>query len=220
MAVSLGAVRARIERACEAVGRDPSEVTLVAVSKTHPVEKIREAYELGQRVFGESYAQELVAKAEALQLDGIEWRMIGHLQRNKAKRVVGVATAVDSVDSLRLAAAIDRHARDADRIVDVCIEVNVAAEPQKAGVTLDALDALVGSVRELDALRLEGLMTVPPAEGDPRPCFAALREAAERHGLKTLSMGMSGDLEQAIAEGATMVRIGTAIFGPRTPPAP
>lgn len=215
MALKLEAVRERIRRACEASGRDPGEVTLVAVSKNHSAEAIREAYALGQRVFGESYAQELVAKAEALQLEGIEWRMIGHLQRNKAKRVVSVATAVDSVDSLRLAKAIDRHARDAGRVVDVCIEVNVAAEPQKAGVTLDALDALIAELRALDALRLRGLMTIPPAEGDPKPCFRALRNAAERNSLPTLSMGMSGDLEEAIAEGATMVRIGTAIFGPR-----
>ena len=215
MALGLDAVRSRIVRACEMVGRDASEVTLVAVSKTFGVDAIRAAYDAGQRVFGESYAQELVHKAEALSFPDLEWRMIGHLQRNKAKRVVGVARAIDSVDSSRLAHAIDRHARDAGRTIEVCIEVNVAAEAQKSGVRIGALDALVAEVRGLDALRLTGLMTVPPAEGDPRPVFRALREAAERLELPALSMGMSGDLEAAIAEGATMVRVGTAIFGAR-----
>lgn len=214
--MSLESVRQRVRAACEAAGRDPESVTLVAVSKRHSVEKIRDAYDHGQRVFGESYAQELVEKAEALSLEGIQWRMIGHLQRNKAKRVVAVASAIDSVDSLRLAEALDRHAREAQRVIEVCIQVNVGAESQKAGVALDALDALVEGVRNLSALKLAGLMAIPPASGDARPHFQTLREAAERLELSTLSMGMSGDLEAAIAEGATMVRVGTAIFGTRS----
>lgn len=215
--MSLESVRQRVRAACETAGRDPESVTLVAVSKRHSVEKIREAYDHGQRVFGESYAQELVEKAEVLSsLDGIQWRMIGHLQRNKAKRVVAVASAIDSVDSLRLAEALDRHARDAQRVIEVCIQVNVGAESQKAGVGLDALDALVDGVRNLSALKLTGLMAIPPASGDARPHFQTLRAAAERLELSTLSMGMSGDLEAAIAEGATMVRVGTAIFGTRS----
>ena len=218
----LQAVRARIARAAEAAGRDPESVHLVAVSKRHPAEAIRAAFAAGQRVFGESYAQELESKAaELTDLEGLEWRFIGHLQRNKAKVVVAAGAAVDSLDSPRLADALAKRVRSAEggRVVPIRIQVNVAGEAQKAGVDPAELDALVQRVRELPELRLEGLMTIPPA-GDPedaRPHFRALVALADRYGLPVRSMGMSGDLEVAVAEGATEVRIGTAIFGPREP---
>ncbi len=215
VAEGLARTHARIAQACTRAGRDPSEVTLVAVSKTHRSEALRAAYAAGQRVFGESYAQELARKAAALADLDIEWRMIGHLQRNKVKRVVGAGAAIDSVDSRRLATAIATQASAQGRAVPICIQVNIAAEPQKSGVAPEELDALVAHARSLPSLDLRGLMTVPPARKDPRPYFRALAELARRHGLPELSMGMSGDLEVAVEEGATMVRVGTAIFGPR-----
>ncbi len=199
------------ERVRDAAADRP--VQLVAVSKGHPAASVREAYEAGQRVFGESYAQEFAEKAQALaDLADLEWRFIGHLQRNKTKLVLPHVHAIDSVDSVRLA---ERIATTADRPVDICLQVNVADEPQKSGVTVSALDALVAAVRALDGLRLRGLMTVPPADVDPTPVFRKLKSLATELGLEQCSMGMSGDLESAIAEGSTHVRVGTAIFGPR-----
>ncbi len=214
----LAAVRARIDAACARVGRDPAEVTLVAVSKRHGPAAIREAYAAGQRVFGENYVQELAQKAEALaDLADLRLHFIGHLQRNKAKAVRRVAGVVETVDSTRLADALEA-ARGEAGVLPVLVQVNVAREPQKAGCDPDALAALVDHVRGLPSLRLEGLMTVPPAADDPeaaRPVFRALAALARTHGLAALSMGMSADLEVAIEEGATMVRVGTAIFGAR-----
>jgi pyridoxal phosphate enzyme (YggS family) len=212
----LSAVRARIEAACARAGRDPAEVTLVAVSKRQSVEAIRAAYDAGQRVFGENYVQELAHKAEALgELPGLRLHFIGHLQRNKAKLVRRVAHAVETLDSIRLADAL---AGAGGAPLPVLAQVNVAREPQKSGCAPEDLAALVAHVRALPSLRLEGLMTVPPASDDPeasRPCFRALRELGAEHGLPALSMGMSADLEVAVEEGATMVRVGTAIFGAR-----
>jgi pyridoxal phosphate enzyme (YggS family) len=218
IAENLEAVRARIEAACARAGRDPSEVTLVAVSKRHGEGAIREAYAAGQRVFGENYVQELAQKASALEdLPDLRLHFIGHLQRNKAKAVRRVAAAVETVDSLRLADALD-HAEEGPGVLPVLIQVNVAREPQKAGCEPDALPELIAHVRSLPSLRLDGLMTVPPASDDPeaaRPYFKALRDLAAEHALEALSMGMSADLEVAIEEGATLVRVGTAIFGAR-----
>lgn len=217
VAERLASVRARIEAAVAAAGREPGSVRLVAVSKRHPPEAIREAHAAGQRIFGESYAQELEAKAAALADLDLEWRFIGHLQRNKAKVVVGAGAGVDSVDSRRLASALHKRASGEGAVLGVRIQVNVAGEAQKSGVDPAELDSLVAHVGGLDALRLEGLMTIPPA-GDPedaRPHFRALVAHAARHGLPVRSMGMSSDLEVAIEEGATEVRVGTAIFGPR-----
>jgi len=217
IADGLREVHERIERACARAGRSASEVTLVAVSKTHPADAVREAYAAGQRVFGENYVQELAGKAPALaDLSELRWHFIGHLQRNKVKDVVRVGALVETVDSLRLAQELDK--RTSAR-VPVLLQVNVAGEAQKSGCAPDELDALVPAVRALSKLELRGLMTVPPLGEAPeasRPHFARLRALAERHRLTELSMGMSADLEVAIEEGATIVRVGTAIFGART----
>ena len=218
----LGEVRARVARAAMASGRAPEAVRLIAVSKKQTAAAIREAYDAGQRIFGENYVQELVAKAAALtDADGLVWHAIGPLQRNKAKDVVRVATAVHTVDRAALA---DELAKRTTRSLDVLLEVNIAGEAQKAGVAPAAAEALADHVRALPSLRLVGLMAIPPAADDPqttRVHFAALRALGERlrargHvALTELSMGMSRDFEVAIAEGATLVRVGTAIFGER-----
>lgn len=217
--VAIGRVRERIARACERAGRNVDAVQLISVSKGHPVETIRAAYDAGMRVFGENYAQELAEKASSLSdLEEIQWRFIGHLQRNKIKLIERARASVDTVDSLRLAEAISSRAKLAGRDVELLIQVNIACEPQKSGCTPEDLPALVKAVRGLPNVDLRGLMTVAPDLSDPedtRPFFSALRELAEAHGLPELSMGMTHDLEQAVEEGATMLRIGTAIFGPR-----
>jgi len=214
-------VQQRIERACEGAGRDPGAVQLVAVSKGHPEDVIRAAYDAGMRTFGENYAQELAAKASALSdLRDIRWRFIGHLQRNKIKLIEGARATVDTVDSVRLAQALSARAAASATDVEALLQVNVGGEAQKSGCTPDEVPALVEAVRALPNITLRGLMTVAPHLDDveaTRPFFAALRELAEAHGLPELSMGMTHDLEQALAEGATMLRIGTAIFGPRPP---
>jgi len=217
LAPSLAAVRARISAACLACGRDPASVELVAVSKTQPVEAVRAAYATGQRVFGENYVQELATKGAACaDLEGLRWHFIGRLQRNKVKEIVRVGATIETLDSARLATSLAERAANEGAVLDAFIQVNVAAEAQKSGCTPAELGDVVAAVRALPALRLRGLMTVPPAEGDPRPWFASLRALAAHHGVAALSMGMSGDLESAIAEGATHVRVGTAIFGART----
>jgi len=214
-------VQQRIERGCEGAGRDPGAVQLVAVSKGHPEDVIRAAYDAGMRTFGENYAQELAAKASALSdLRDIRWRFIGHLQRNKIKLIEGARATVDTVDSVRLAQALSARAAASATDVEALLQVNVGGEAQKSGCTPDEVPALVEAVRALPNITLRGLMTVAPHLDDveaTRPFFAALRELAEAHGLPELSMGMTHDLEQALAEGATMLRIGTAIFGPRPP---
>lgn len=219
VAERLEAVYARIRHACENAGRDPAGVRLVAVSKRQPADAIRAAYEAGHREFGENYVQEMVCKAPLLDdLPELRWRLIGRLQRNKAKHVVGVASAVDTVDSLPVAEALARRASVAGGRLEVLLQVNVAGEAQKAGCTPDDLAPLVDGVRRLPSLEVRGLMTVPPVAGDPeasRAPFRRLRDRARAHGLPELSMGMSHDLEVAIEEGATMVRAGTAVFGPR-----
>ena len=215
LSANLANVRARIELATRTAGRDPGSVRLLAVSKRQPVEAVREAYALGQRDFGENYVQELVAKFEGTRdLPDIRFHLIGHLQTNKVKPVVATCASVQTVDSIRLAEAL---ARAASAPIDVHLQVNVAREAQKSGCEVEELPALVASVRASPMLSLRGLMTVPPA-GDPesaRPHFRALRELARELGLDDLSMGMTADLEVAVAEGATVVRVGTAIFGER-----
>lgn len=209
----LEAVRSRIARAAESAGRDPASVRLVAVSKTKPAAMVRAAYEAGQRDFGENYAQELASKAEELaDLAELRWHFIGHLQSNKARVVAPVASLVHSVDG----ASVTRElAKRAPRVLPVLIEVN-AGEAQKHGAAEADVDALVALVRAERNLDLQGFMTVPPNDPvETRRAFERLAELRARHGLRELSMGMSADLEVAIACGATIVRVGTAIFGDR-----
>jgi pyridoxal phosphate enzyme (YggS family) len=221
ISAAIQSVRERIERACGRAGRDPSSVQLIAVSKAHSEEAIRAAYSAGMSVFGENYAQELAAKASALgDLPDIRWRFIGHLQRNKIKLIERARATVDTVDSVRLAEAISTRAAASGRAVEVLLQVNVGDEAQKSGCRPEEVPHLVEAVRALPSVSLRGLMTVAPHLDDLeaiRPFFAKLRELAEAHSLPELSMGMTHDLEPAVEEGATILRIGTAIFGPRPP---
>ncbi len=227
---NISLIRERIAAAAQRAGRSPDHITLMAVSKTQPPEKIREAYDVGLRVFGENRVQEFAAKVEALRdLRGAEWHMIGHLQTNKATKTAELFRAVDSVDSLKLAEKLDAAARTLGKKLDVLIEINVGGEAAKSGVAPDSreLEELLIAAPRLDALVFRGLMTVPPFSDDPegaRPYFRKLRElrdtiAARRLpniAMDELSIGMSRDFEVAIAEGSTCVRVGTAIFGERT----
>jgi len=213
IAENLAAVQGRIRAACARAGRDPDTVRLVAVSKGQPIEAVLRAFAAGQGVFGENYAQELHTKADAL--PEAEWHFIGALQTNKVKIAVGHAALVHTCDRLALAKELSKRAFATNITQRVLLEVNVGREPQKGGILPEALEALYAAVRELDALRCEGLMCLPPADQDPRPHFRALRELRDRLGLRELSMGMSADFEIAIEEGATIVRVGTAIFGER-----
>jgi hypothetical protein len=214
----LSAVRDRIARACAVAGRDPASVKLLAVSKFHSVEMIRAAYVLGQREFGENYAQELATKAAQLaDLPELRFRFIGALQRNKIKLLAPFGCAIETLASIKTAQALHQHANELGRSFEVMIQVNVSDEPQKSGVAPAELALLAAEVRALSALRLTGLMAIPEA-GAPeaaRQSYRSLRALAESEGLSELSMGMSDDLEIAISEGATRVRVGTAIFGPR-----
>jgi pyridoxal phosphate enzyme (YggS family) len=219
VAARLAAVRARIRAACSRAGRRPEAVRLIAVSKGHGPEAMRAAYAAGQCAFGESYVQELKQKADLLDdLPELRLRFIGRLQRNKAKDVAALGCAIDSVDSLALAQTLSQRALALGRALDVLVQVNVDEEPQKAGVLPKAVPELVEAMRALPALSLCGLMAIPRASEDPeqmRPAFAALRALGEGLALCELSMGMSDDLEVAVEEGATMLRVGTAIFGTR-----
>ena len=206
------------ERLAALRGEIPAGVTLVAVSKTQPPEAIREAYAAGQRHFGENYAQEWRAKADALaDLPGLVWHFVGALQTNKAKYLAGRAAWVHTVDRVELARELGKRYAAKGATAKVLLEVNVAREAQKAGCAPEEAPRLAGEVGALAGLELRGLMCVPPAEGDPRPHFRALAALGRSLGLPDLSMGMSGDWRDAIAEGATIVRVGTAIFGARPP---
>ena len=213
VAAGLAQVRGRIAAACARAGRDPGSVRLIAVSKTKPLELIREAVAAGQTRFAENYAQELREKADAL--PGVEWHFVGALQTNKAKMVVGRAALIHTCDRLALAQELSKRAKAAGVTQRVLLEVNVGREPQKAGVLPEEAAALLEQVRALQSLSCAGLMCIPPAEGDPRGHFRSLRQLAGTLGLPELSMGMSADYESAIEEGATLVRVGTAIFGER-----
>ncbi|HEY7724661.1 MAG TPA: YggS family pyridoxal phosphate-dependent enzyme [Anaeromyxobacteraceae bacterium] len=200
--------------------RLPAGVTLVAVSKAHPAAAVREAHAAGQRHFGENYAQEWKAKAEALaDLEGLVWHFVGSLQTNKARMLLPAsgprAAWVHTVDREALALELSRRAAARGGALRVLLEVNVAREAQKAGCDPDQAPRLAAAVAALPGLELRGLMCIPPAEGDPRPHFRALRALRDRLGLPDLSMGMSADWEAAVEEGATLVRVGTAIFGER-----
>jgi pyridoxal phosphate enzyme (YggS family) len=217
----LAEVRARIQAAAARSGRGAASVQLVAVSKTVDVERIREALEAGVTILGENRVQEARDKAAAL--PPAAWHLVGHLQTNKAKLAVELFQLIHSLDSIHLAQELDRHARKAGRVVRCLVQVNVGEEPQKSGVPAGDVAALLEAAAALPGVRIEGLMAVPPFLADPdavRPYFGRLRQLRDRlvaagHALPQLSMGMTHDFEQAIEEGATMVRVGTAVFGPR-----
>jgi PLP dependent protein len=227
---NISALRKRIAEAARRAGRRPEEIALMAVTKTHPPERIREAYASGLRLLGENRVQEFAGKAAALaDLAGAEWHMIGHLQTNKAGKAAELFGTVDSVDSVKLAEKLNAAARNLGKKLGVLIEINVGGETAKSGVAPDAheLEALLKAAPRLEALEFRGLMTIPPFTDDPedaRPYFRKLRElrdavAARKLptvGMTVLSMGMSHDFEVAIEEGSTCVRVGTAIFGQRT----
>jgi pyridoxal phosphate enzyme (YggS family) len=214
----LASVRQRIERAAERAHRDPAGILLLAVTKIFPAAAIREAYDLGLREFGENYVQEFEGKApEVSALAGARFHLIGHLQSNKSAKAVELFNVVQTVDTAKLA----RRLNDAGRPMDVMIEVKLSAEDAKSGIDPAELPELIQAIRGLPCLRLRGLMTMPEWSEDPeapRPVFRRLRELALEHGLPELSMGMSNDLETAIEEGSTCVRVGTALFGRRKKP--
>ena len=213
VAENLARVQERIRAACSRAGRDRDTVQLVAVSKGQPIEAVLLAFAAGQTVFGENYAQELHEKADAL--PEAEWHFIGALQTNKVKIVVGHSALVHTCDRASLANELSKRAEMKNIVQRVLLEVNVGREPQKGGALPEQVGALHAAVREMERLRCDGLMCIPPPEQDPRPHFRALREMRDRLGLRELSMGMTADFEAAIEEGATIVRIGTAIFGER-----
>ena len=229
IADNLALVRERVAAAATRAKRDPSSVALMAVSKTFPAPAVREAYAAGQRLFGENRVQEFAGKhAEVQSLPDLEFHLIGHLQSNKAVKAAELFTAVDSVDSLRLAERLNEAAAKLNKTLPVLIEINVGGEQQKAGVApnSDELEQILSAAPRLANLSFRGTMTIPPFTEDPeqaRPYFARLRqlrdELAKRHlqsvSFDVLSMGMSHDFEIAIEEGSTCVRVGTAIFGVR-----
>lgn len=225
LAAMLQRVGDRVSAAAERVGRAPHLVTLIAVSKTVEAATVAAARAAGQVDFGESRAQELVAKASALAEAGVarvRWHFVGQLQRNKVRDVVGTASVIHSVDRLVLAEEIAAVAQRAGRLQRVLVQVNAGEDPAKAGVSVEEAPALVARIRALPHVACEGLMTIPPLDGDPRPVFrrlAALRDDLRERfpEVQHLSMGMSSDFETAVEEGATMVRVGEAVFGPRTP---
>ena len=216
-------VEKRIQAACDRAGRKREEVTLIAVSKT--VETLQEAYDLGVRIFGENKVQELTAKYEALPKD-IHWHMIGHLQTNKVKYIIDKAELIHSVDSLKLAETIEKEAAKHDLIADILVEVNVAEEESKFGMKMEEVIPFVEKVSAFPHVRVRGLMTIAPFVEDPeenRSIFADLhklyidikKKNHDNDTVSVLSMGMTNDYEVAIEEGATMVRVGTGIFGAR-----
>ncbi len=219
IAANLGSVRARIEAAARAAGRDANAVALVAVSKTNPASAARAALAAGQRVFGENRVQEGLEKFPALRREfpDLALHLIGPLQTNKVKDAVAHFDVIETVDRPRLAEALAREMEHTGRRLPCLIEVNTGEEPQKAGVCPADADAFIADCRERLGLPIEGLMCVPPHGEEPSLHFALLREIARRHALPILSMGMSADFETAIRFGATHVRVGTAIFGARQP---
>ena len=228
-AYNIQTVRERIAAAARAAGRDPAEITLCGATKVQTDDTIRSAIAAGLTVCGENRVQELTAHLEAGAYAGAQVHFIGHLQTNKVKQVVGKVDLIHSVDSERLLRAIDAQAGKTGVVQDVLLEVNIAREESKGGCTPEEAPALAQLAEELPNVRLRGLMAIPPISGVPganRPYFGAMRQlfvdikeklAHNQSDMDQLSMGMSGDFADAIAEGATLVRVGTAIFGPRPP---
>lgn len=226
IAENLKEVHDRIRLAAEAAGRDPSEITLIAVSKTKPVSDLMEAYEAGERVFGENKVQEIMDKYDEMPED-VSWHMIGHLQRNKVKYLPGKVSLIHSVDSLRLAETIEQEASAKGIVMPVLLEVNVAEEDTKFGLSVPDVLPLIEKIAAFPHLSVRGLMTIAPYVTDPeenRPVFRQLKilsvdisaKNIDNISMNVLSMGMTGDYEVAIQEGATMVRVGTGIFGSRS----
>jgi pyridoxal phosphate enzyme (YggS family) len=220
LAENIAAVRQRLAAAAAAVARQPAEITLVAVSKSHDEAAVRAALAAGQRVFGENRVQEAAGKFAALRSEGsdLELHLVGPLQTNKAEQAVALFDVIQTLDRLKLAQALARASDKTGRRPRCFVQVNTGAEPQKAGVDPAALAALLIETRSA-GLAVEGLMCIPPVDQPPAPHFQLLRGLGERHGLRALSMGMSADFETAIHLGATHVRVGTAIFGARALPA-
>ena len=216
---NLERVRERVAKAAERAGRRPSAVLLIGVSKTVEVARIREAIEGGVPALGENRVQEAKEKVAEIGRP-VPWHLIGHLQTNKVRDALELFDVIHSLDRLDLAKELEKRARARGRAVDALIEVNVAGEASKGGVSPDGLGELLDAIAALSSVRVRGLMAIPPEAKEPddsRVWFRALRKLGERHGFSELSMGMSGDFEVAIEEGATLVRVGTAIFGPRPP---
>ncbi|MBQ9444074.1 MAG: YggS family pyridoxal phosphate-dependent enzyme [Lachnospiraceae bacterium] len=222
---NLDAVEKNIEAACKRAGRDRSEVTLIAVSKTKPIEDLMEAYNAGIRVFGENKVQELTYKIEHMP-DDIHWHMIGHLQRNKVKYIVGKVDLIHSVDKIELAEEIDKRAKALGIVQDILIEVNIADEESKGGVAADKAKELYVNIQKLSYVNVRGVMCIAPNVDDPesnRQYFVNLRKILvdimsimlDNSRVDVMSMGMTGDYEVAIEEGSTMIRVGTGIFGAR-----
>lgn len=213
-------VQERIIAACQRAGRDPAQVRLVTVSKTIPLDMVQEGIRAGVSILGENYIQEAQSKIEALGR-AVEWHFIGRLQTNKAKFAVKLFDLIHSVGGLKLARELDKRAGAIDRCQAVLVQVNISGEESKGGIESEETAGLVAQIKEMPNLKVQGLMTMPPFFDQPeraRPYFAALRELRDKIGppLTELSMGMSGDFEVAIEEGATLIRVGTAIFGPRS----
>ena len=230
LAANLAAIRARIDAACHAAGRDPATVRLLPVSKTVDQARLRQAYAIGMREFGENKVQEAMGKWEAMaDLPDLRWALIGHLQTNKAKYAARFASEFQALDSLRVAQALDAQLQKHGRALDVLVQVNTSGEASKFGLAPEDVPAFVRELPAFSSLRVRGLMTLALFSADAalvRPCFVRLRtlrdrlrqEAPDGISMEELSMGMSGDFELAIAEGATTVRVGTAIFGRRPTP--
>lgn len=222
---NLIAVQSKIEAACKRSGRDPKEVTLIAVSKTKPISMIQEAIEAGKKEFGENKAQEMKEKHETLQKN-LKWHFIGHLQTNKVKYVVGRAALIHSVDSLHLAEAIEKESAKQNLISDILLEVNVAQEASKFGLKPEEVESLIREIAKFPHIHVCGLMTIAPYVENPeenRDIFCKLKKLSvdiatkniDNIDMSVLSMGMTGDYEVAVEEGATHVRVGTGIFGER-----
>jgi pyridoxal phosphate enzyme (YggS family) len=214
---NLAAVRERIERAAERAGRRAGDVLLIGVSKTVTAERVRLGVEAGLTALGENRVQEARDKIKILGRP-VPWHLIGHLQTNKVRDALELFELIHSLDRLELAREIERRAGDPGRVVDTLLEVNVAGEPSKSGFAPDAVEGALEAIAGMSHLKVRGLMAIPPVverAEDARPWFQALRRLAERHRLAELSMGMSADFEVAIEEGATMIRVGTAVFGER-----
>lgn len=225
LAENLQQVNANIKKACAAVGRAPSEITLVAVSKTKPVSMLQEAYDAGARVFGENKVQEIMDKYDQLPSD-IQWHMIGHLQRNKVKYIIDKVAMIHSVDSLRLAQTIEQEAAKKELVMPILLEVNVAEEDTKFGLKEEEVLPLLEQISSFSHIQVKGLMTIAPFVENPeenREVFRTLKKLSVDISAKNinnvtmsvLSMGMTGDYQVAVQEGSTMVRVGTGIFGER-----